>query len=439
MKILSIDAPASKSMSHRALICAALAKGASSLENVLVSDDLTRTRECLTAMGADFTDDGGKVLVRGVSGLDCGDAIVDLFVGESGTTCRLITGVAAAFSGHFRIHGAGRMHERPMTALVNALEALGVSVTFEGQQGFLPCTIHSLGNLHGATSIDIGESSQFLSALLLAGPLGSSPLTIELLGSKVVSWPYVALTLQTMEDFGVRVDVLSRQGDSWKNVDWRTLTSVSPGMIRFVIAAQSYQPGEHRVEADWSNVSYFLAAGAVGPAPVCLRGLRPDSMQGDRACVDILQAMGGTCLWDEQGCTVSPSALYGTRLDMGPCPDIVPTVAVMACFAQGKTEIRGVAHLRFKESDRLQAVASQLRLVGQGVEVLEDGLIISPAPFVPGQRVHLSSFGDHRMAMSLSLLECAGLRPVFDDPACVSKSFPGFWDAWKIIRDALPR
>ncbi|MFA6809476.1 MAG: 3-phosphoshikimate 1-carboxyvinyltransferase [Desulfoplanes sp.] len=438
MNTLSIDAPASKSMSHRALICAALARGNSTLENVLVSDDLMRTRECLTALGAEFVDDCGTILVRGVSGFACGAGPVDLFVGESGTTCRLLTGLAAAFAGHFRIHGAGRMHERPMNALVDALASLGVGFSFETKKNFLPFVLHSGGKLHGSVAIDISESSQFLSALLLAAPLGPSALTIELLGTKVVSWPYVALTLQMMQDFGVQVVVCSRNKDTWEEVDWRELTEVHPGAIRFVVRPQAYQPRQHRVEADWSNASYFLAAGAIGPAPVCLRGLRPDSMQGDRAWVDILQAMGGTFRWNEQGCTVFPSALHGARLDMKSCPDIVPTVAVMACFAQGPTEIRGVAHLRFKESDRLEAVASQLRRAGQGVEVLDDGLIISPAPFAGGQTIHLSSFSDHRIAMSLSLLACAGLVPAFDDSACVSKSFPGFWDTWKNIQDALP-
>ncbi len=442
MKTVSIDAPASKSMSHRALICAALTGGTSLLENVLASDDLQRTRECLAALGAHISRDRGVLSVTGVPALDLSavsenTAPADLFVGESGTTARLMTGVAAAFKGRVRIHGAGRMNKRPMTSLVDALQGAGVSFSFEEEAGFLPFIMQSPGNLAGTLAIDIGESSQFLSALLLAAPLSTASVVINLRGSRVVSWPYVALTLQAMEDFGVQVEVEISSGDGWTPVDWRTLTSVSPGTVRFRVHPKAYTACDHHVEGDWSNASYFLAAGAVGRAPVCLRGLRSDSMQGDRAFLDILQSMGGSCLWDEQGCTVFPAHLQGTRLDMGACPDIVPTVAAMACFAEGETEIRGVAHLRFKESDRLEAVASQLRLAGQGVRVLEDGLIISPAPFVSGTTLSLSSFGDHRMAMSLSLLECAGLVPVFDDPACVSKSFPGFWESWELIRDSL--
>jgi 3-phosphoshikimate 1-carboxyvinyltransferase len=257
--------------------------------------------------------------------------------------------------------------------------------------------------------------------------------TISLEGSKIVSWPYVALTLQAMDDFGVTVDVQTRINGPWESVDWRSLHAVSPDSIRFRIKPQTYTARSYQVEGDWSNASYFLAAGAVGSSPVCVSGIRADSMQGDRAILDILTTMGASSMWDAQGCTVFPSSLTGTRLDMSFCPDIVPTVATAACFASGPTEIRGVAHLRFKESDRLEAVASQLRLAGQDVQVLDDGLIVHPQPMRPNTKISLSSFGDHRMAMSLSLLGCGGVQPVFDDPACVSKSFPRFWDLWSRI------
>ena len=347
------------------------------------------------------------------------------------------------------------MHERPMTALVRALARFGVTFTFEENQGFLPLIAHSTGTLSNQTAIDISESSQFLSALLLAAPfapaivtinleqssqylsglllaapLASGPTVIRLVGRSVASWPYVALTLQVMEDFGVRVDVQTGTNDHWESVDWRSLQAVSPESVRFRISPQTYGIPEYSVEGDWSNASYFLAAGAVGTSPVCVTGIRPDSTQGDRAILDILKTMGAQSVWDENGCTVFPSQLTGTRVDMSSCPDIVPTVAAAACFASGSTEIRGVAHLRFKESDRLEAVASQLRLAGQGVDVLDDGLVIHPAPFQVGSRVHLSSFGDHRIAMSMSILGCGGVVPVFDDPGCVSKSFPGFWELW---------
>lgn len=438
MQTISVTAPPSKSLSHRALICAALAPGRSELSNILASDDLNRTRDCLTALGASIRPAGHGLVVQGISSHHLTASPVDLFVGESGTTCRLITGVIAAFTGHFRIHGAGRMHDRPMTALVRALEQFGVAFDFEGIRGFLPLIAHSSGALSSRVSIDISESSQFLSALLLAAPFAPETVTITLEGTRIVSWPYVALTLQVMEEFGIVVDVQTRSNDLWESVDWRLLHAASPDSIRFRVTPQPYIACTHAVEGDWSNASYFLAAGAVGSSPVCVSGIRPDSMQGDRAILDILTTMGATSIWNANGCTVFPSALTGTRLDMSFCPDIVPTVAAVACFAQGSTEIRGVAHLRFKESDRIEAVASQLCKAGQEVEVLEDGLIVHPRPMRPG-RHHFSSFGDHRMAMSLSLLRCAGIEPVFDDPGCVSKSFPRFWELWERIPRAAKR
>ncbi|WP_462324448.1 3-phosphoshikimate 1-carboxyvinyltransferase [Desulfoplanes sp.] len=430
MKTVSITAPPSKSLSHRALICAALSPSACVVSNVLASDDLDRTRECLQCLGARFQPADHGFYVQGTGGRDFSGQRVDLFVGESGTTCRLVTGVIAAFAGDFCIHGAGRMHDRPMTALVKALSRFGVTFTFEEKQGFLPLIAHSAGTFGERVSIDISESSQFLSALLLAVPFAQDTVTISLEGGKVVSWPYVALTLQVMEDFGVAVDVQTGGDTRWESVDWRTLQAVSPESVRFRIEPQTYAISQYAVEGDWSNASYFLAAGAVGSSPVCVSGIRPDSMQGDRAVLDILKTMGAASVWDENGCTVFPSRLTGTRVDMSSCPDIVPTVAVAACFASGPTEIRGVAHLRFKESDRLEAVASQLRLAGQRVDVLDDGLVIHPRPFGPGARVSLSSFSDHRIAMSLSILGCGGIEPVFDAPGCVSKSFPGFWKLW---------
>ncbi|GAU08452.1 3-phosphoshikimate 1-carboxyvinyltransferase [Desulfoplanes formicivorans] len=434
MQTISITAPASKSLSHRALICAALSTSEAVVENVLASDDLARTREGLAALGARFRLSHNAMHVQGVPTRHLPDDTVDLFVGESGTTCRLLAGVLAAFAGTFRMHGAGRMHDRPMTALIQALSQWGVSFTFEDKQGFLPLIARSPGTLGDTIAIDISESSQFLSALLLAAPCAPTSVTISLAGTKVVSWPYVALTLQVMEDFGVHVDVQTKTGNLWESVDWRSLRAVSPESVRFRVKPQQYVMDQnYHVEGDWSNASYFLAAGAVGSLPVRVHGIRPDSMQGDRAILDILQTMGAASVWDAHGCTVFPSRLTGTRVDMSFCPDIVPTVATAACFATGPTEIRGVAHLRFKESDRLQAVASQLRLAGQDVTILDDGLIIHPRPMQAGDMLSLASFSDHRIAMSLSLLECSGRRIVFDDPECVSKSFPDFWDLWARI------
>ncbi len=437
-----VTAPPSKSMSHRAVIAAALAPGRSVLDNVLASDDLTRTMGCLTACGAAFQLSGRTIEVAGLAcrPLGGGTHPADLDVHESGTTCRLLTAVAAAGRGRFRIHGAQRMHDRPIQALATALASQGVSFVWEGRQGYPPFVLETSGLPGGTVCIDMAESSQYLSGLLLAAPCAFSEMTIELGGDKVVSWPYVALTLQTMEECGVdfRVQTLNEK-KVWTTAPWRAVQQAPPGGVRFTVTPGPYASGGRRVEGDWSNASYFLAAGALGSRPVTVAGLRRDSLQGDRVMVDILAAMGAEISWKDDTVEVAPPAtgeLQGIDVDMAACPDIVPTVAVVAAFAATPSRIRGAAHLRIKECDRLQATANELGKTGADVQVLEDGLRIFPAPAKAGGDLEVTTYGDHRMAMSMSLLKTRGFRPVFDDPGCVGKSFPGFWDSWAgLIRD----
>ncbi|NJB68261.1 3-phosphoshikimate 1-carboxyvinyltransferase [Desulfobaculum xiamenense] len=429
-----VKAPASKSMSHRAVIAAALAGGRSELTGVLDSVDLERTMGCLRACGAVIERRGDVVVVDGVAGRPMGgkDEPADLNVHESGTTCRLMTGVVAAGDGRFRIHGAPRMHERPIGALASVLEDLGAGFAWEGKKGYPPFVLAASGIPGGEVLVDAGESSQYISGVLLACACGRSETIVGLGGAKVVSWPYVALTLQIMDDFGVPVRVQIAQGDGWIDADWRDMDEAAPGRVRFVVSPGSYRAQDYDVEGDWSNASYFLAAGAVGPHPVAVSGLRMDSLQGDRAMLDILGFMGARITWQADGVLVAPpvtGCLRGVEVDMSSCPDIVPTVAVVAAQAATRTVITGAAHLRIKECDRLDATATQLRKVGARVAVTSDGLIIDPAAITPGP-VDFETYGDHRIPMSLSVLELAGVRPTFDNPGCVSKSFPGFWDEW---------
>ncbi len=438
---LVIVAPPSKSLSHRALMCAALSPGSSHTHNVLASEDLDRTRECLTSLGATFQTIDQGFLVQGIPERHRGENVIDLFVGESGTTCRLITGLLAVLNGRFHVYGSGRMHERPMNALVKALSMLGVTFTFQGKEQAFPFEAHSSGTLPDHISVNASQSSQFVSALLLAAPCSGKEVTISLDGDTLVSWPYVAMTLQVMEDFGVSVDVQVKKDTLWQSVDWRILRAVCPASLRLVVPATPYDSPSpdkpYLVEGDWSNASYFLAAGAIGSSPVRVVGLRPDSVQGDRIILDTLAKMGASPVWDEYGCTVCPASLKGLDVNMASCPDLVPTVAVAACFASDPTRIRGVAHLRFKESNRLQALASQLRLAGQEIEELDDGLTIHPQP-LQQQRLSFSSYNDHRIVMGLSLFGCAGVEPTFDNPHCVAKSFPDFWTLWDKVLAAQP-
>ncbi len=438
MKNIEISAPPSKSMSHRAVIAAALAAGESHLRGVLKSDDLDRTIETMVQCGARISSDGpGALQIFGMAGLPAGGVRepVGLDVGESGTTCRLITAIIAGGMGSFRIHGQGRMHERPIGRLTRVLQSVGVEIEWLGKPDFPPFVLTTVGLPGGRVIVDMEESSQYLSGLLLAAPMARNTLAIEIGGNKTVSWPYVALTLQTLLDFGLDVSIEKRVRGHWDPMPLSQASGFQPGEARFVVRPGNYQPGNYQVEGDWSNASYFLAAGAVGPNPVTVTGLRPDSLQGDRAILDILERMGATVAWNENGVTVSPPAdgLRALDVDMGSCPDLVPTVAVTAAMAQGETVIRNVAHLRIKESDRLAALASELQKIECGVQVTEDGLRITPGFLPKGVNVHFAAHGDHRIVMSLSLLELAGTNATFDNPGCTAKSFPGFQTEWSKV------
>jgi len=436
--VIDIKAPASKSVSHRAFICAALAQGESLVIDALDSDDLIRTRRCLSACGAVFRHAERGWEITGIGGQPKGGAQTpaDCDVGESGTTCRLLTAVLAAGKGLFRIHGEGRMHERPIGQLTQALEPLGPVFKWEEKPGYPPFVIRTDGLSGGDAAISLEESSQYLSGMLLAAPLAKLPMVIGIGGGKVVSWPYVSLTLMAMADFGVEVQVEALENGFWKSKAFTEVTDVAPGKLRFAVEPGTYRPRTYTVEGDWSNASYFLAAGAVGQRPVLVRGLRRDSLQGDKAILDILARMGARITWNDAGVTVSRpegGKLRGVELDMGPCPDLVPTVCAVAAQAEGTTTIRNVAHLRIKESDRLQACADEHRKIGAKVETFEDGLSLTSAPIAKAP-VEFRTYGDHRMAMSLSLLELAGVDVRLDKPGCVAKSFPGFWDQWGLTR-----
>ncbi len=452
MEPVLVEAPPSKSVSHRVLIGAALAGGESVVEGVLESKDPERTRAVLGSAGAVFEPLGpGAYRVRGVGGTLTGagpDAEpVSCDVHESGTTCRLLTALLASGRGRFRIHGAPRMHRRPLGGLIGPLAELGAVFHFEEREGYPPCMLEASGLNGGTVGIGLDESSQYLSGLLLAAPQARGPLTIEITGRQVVSWPYVGLTLQTMRDFGVHFDVSERDPEAgpdalWRAVDWRSVKAARPGGVRFRVRPSAWRPGRYTVEGDWSGASYLLAAGILGERPVAVTGLRPDTLQGDRALLDIVRNMGADVEVEPgvervRRVTARPSALRGVDVDMSACPDLAPTVAVLAAAAVGDTRIRGVAHLRIKESDRIAAPARELAKAGVAVDEREDGLTIhgqGPDFRLDGRVLTLSVWGDHRMAMSLALLECRGAEVRLDHPEAVDKSFPAFWETWAALR-----
>lgn len=467
---VEIVAPPSKSLSHRYLIGAALAHGTSVVRHTLDSADIEATRGILCEAGARMKPLTGSGVhsaeisgweVFGMPGKPQGGKgePSQCDVGESGTTCRLLSAVLAAGQGLFRIFGHGRMPERPIGELCDALASLGAGIAYESKPDHPPFLIQARGldpNLvDGYVKIGMDDSSQYFSGLLLAAPLASSPLCIELAGRKAVSWPYVGLTLQCMADFGIKfgVERRPRLGEPWVQLgasSWRGFEDAKPGCLRVRVWPCDYKPGDYVVEGDWSQASYFLAAGALGKRPVTVRGLRADSLQGDRAILGILQKMGAKTETTADTVTVYPSSLHGVALDMGSCPDLVPTVAVLAAFAQGSTRISNVAHLRLKESDRIAAPAEELAKTGVTVDALSDGMLISgmgglagrmrnkpDSPALP-EGVNLGAHNDHRIAMSLALLELRdkslNVRERLDDPGVVRKSCPDFWNLWQKLQ-----
>ncbi len=399
----TLSLPGSKSYTHRALVAASLAAGESRLSNPLKAEDTELTAQTLARLGAGIDWEGAAVRVRGAGGhwLPLSEPI---YLGNSGTSLRLLTALTALGQGSYRLTGSARLCQRPMDELLKALGQLGVRAAAEGGAGCPPVVVQ--GGLRGGRAVlSGGVSSQYLSALLFISPLAPEGVEIEITG-RLVSRPYVDLTLEVMEAFGVSY---YRQGYSYFQV---------PG-------GQSYQPRDYDIEADASSASYFWAAAAVSGGRVTIANLGRDSCQGDASFPEVLARMGCVVAVTESGLMVQGAPLRGIRVDLAAMPDLVPTLAVVAAFAQGETIITGVPHLRHKESDRLAAVAAELNKMGLAARETADGLVI------PGGRPHgaaIDPHQDHRLAMSFAV---AGLKipgMVISDPGCVAKSFPDFWD-----------
>ncbi len=447
MQPIIIDAPPSKSISHRLLMAAALANGESRLNNILESKDTERTRAVLAAGGAKIERVGpGAFTVRGTAGCLRGgqspDAPALCDMHESGTSCRLITALLAAGRGDFKVFGAARLHERPMAGLTTVLEDLGARFTWLNKPEHAPFVLTAKGLRGGEVSVPGEESSQYASGLLLAAPLMDDGLTLRFSGKTVNSWPYLLLTLEVMAKAGLAFSVESNAYSPWTSVDWRSLRGIDPAVFRIRVAPGAYGAGNFFGEGDFSSASYLLAAGALGTRPITVRGLRSDSLQGDRIIADILRDMGAQLAWSETGLTAAPppggQPLRGGDWDMSACPDLTPTVAALAALAQGRTRIFGAAHLRLKESDRISAPAEELRKIGCVIDEQPDGMIITPPPNGPrlAAGTVFRTHNDHRLAMSLTLLTRRGLAVNLDNPACVDKSFPDFFTLWRKLEQA---
>jgi len=405
-----VTIPGSKSITHRALIAGGLAAGKTVLRNDLRCEDTLHTAHVLETIGVKMERNGDHLVMEGVGENTWNQPWEKaLYLGNSGTSFRLLLPVLALIKGTFLMTGTPRMQERPMGPLMDALCRLGAEVSCVNDNGCPPIRIASDGILGGAVALPGDASSQFFSALLLSGPYAQEDVEITVKGD-LVSKPYVDVTIDVMAAFGVRVE---RQG--------YTRFSVSAG--------QQYQPRDYTVQGDASSASYFWAAAAITGRTVTTRNIHPEGRQGDIRLLEVFEAMGCVVNREMDRVTVAGGPLTGVDVDMGAMPDMVPTLAAVALFAEGKTTIRNVGHLRFKESDRLNAVTEEWRKLGGRVEEFEDSLIVHGGEKLFGAKV--DPHDDHRLAMSLAVvgLKVPGVR--IQNPACVNKSFPEFWDLWK--------
>lgn len=406
-----LAAPPSKSVTHRALVAAALADGPSTIFDPLLAEDTSATRGGLRDLGVPVEERDGGWTVRGCSGRVAGGG--RLWLGDSGTSARFLLALAALSRTPSRLDGSPRLRQRPLRELGEALRRLGCRIRLSPGGGGLPAEAGGSPPVGGAVRVAAGRSSQFASALLLIGSRlpGGLDLTLE---PPAVSLPYIELTERVLRGFGVAVE--------------------RPEPLRWRVAEGGYAGRDYRVEGDHSAASYFLAAAALLGGRVRVRGLDPDSAQPDSCLAGILERLGCGVARGRDTIEVRGSGrIPPFDLPMGHAPDLVPTLAILGLFAEGASTVRGVAHLRHKESNRLELLARNLRVLGREAQAAEDRLEIGPPTgMLRGARIETAS--DHRMAMAFAV---AGLRlkgVVVDDESCVAKSDPRFWDRLEALR-----
>jgi len=405
----TVRVPGSRSLTNRALLAAALARGESRLTGALESDDTEAMRGCLAALGVAIEAEDGTLRVRGRAGrLRAPERTLD--VRESGTTARFVTAAATLADGPSRIDGGPRMRERPIEDLVHALAELGAGLTLEGRGGCPPLALAGGGLPGGSAVVDARRSSQYVSGILLAAPCAAHDVTLRVKDGILVSRPYVEMTLAVMRAFGAEA--------GWQAEDV------------LHVAARPYRGEAYAVEPDASSAAYPLAAAAIAGGRVRVDGLPAGSVQADLRFLDALEAMGCGVLRQDAACEVRgpEGSLRAVDLDANDFPDAAMALAVVALFADGPSRIRNVGNLRIKESDRLSALETELRRLGAGARAGRDEIVIEPAP-ERYRGAALETYGDHRMAMALAL---AGLRipgVAVRGPACVRKTWPDYFRA----------
>ena len=410
----TVRLPGSKSISNRVLLLAALSRGETEVHGLLEADDTRVMIDALRLLGVQITERAEALDVVGVAG-PFPEKKADLFLGNAGTALRPLAAVLALSEGEYHVRGVARMHERPIGDLVDALRSIGARIDYAGKEGFPPLTIHPARVALRPVRVKGDVSSQFLTGLLMALPVLRRESSIEVEGD-LISRPYVELTLNTMRRFGVDV----------RRTAWSS----------FAIPASSYvSPGRIHVEGDASSASYFLAAGALGGGPVRVEGVGRESVQGDVRFVEVLERMGASVVLGEDFIEVrnDAGALRAIDMDMNHIPDAAMTAAVLALFADGPSVIRNIASWRVKETDRIAAMATELRKLGAEVEEGLDFLKIMP-PSRLNRDVLVKTYDDHRVAMSFALVALGGVPVRIDGPGCVAKTFPRFFEEFgKIV------
>jgi 3-phosphoshikimate 1-carboxyvinyltransferase len=409
-----VTLPGSKSITNRILLLSAIAKGETTIKHPLQSDDTHHMIEALKILQVDLTEkENGDILIQGARG-QFKNKSAEIFLGNAGTAFRPLTAALAFSQGDYMLSGVPRMHERPIKDLVDALLQLNADITYLNEEGYPPLKISpSEIIINGSVKIRGDISSQFLTALLMAIPLTKKEVSIEIVGD-LISKPYIDITLNLMNRFGVQV----------KKIDWQYF--VIPGSGGYV------SPGEIFVEGDASSASYFLAAGALA-GDIEVKGIGKNSIQGDIKFTEALTLMGAEIQILEGSIKASKaSTLQAINLDCNHIPDAAMTLAVLALFANGTTKLHNIGSWRVKETDRIKAMATELKKLGAEVVEGEDFIEITP-PLHIKENIEIDTYDDHRIAMCFSLVSLKNIPIIINDPACVNKTFPTYFEVLESI------
>ncbi len=409
-----VTLPGSKSITNRILLLSAIADGETTIKHALRSDDTHHMIEALKILQVDLTEkENGDILIQGARG-QFKNKSAEIFLGNAGTAFRPLTAALAFSQGDYMLSGVPRMHERPIKDLVDALLQLNADITYLNEEGYPPLKISpSEIIINGSVKIRGDISSQFLTALLMAIPLTKKEVSIEIVGD-LISKPYIDITLNLMNRFGVQV----------KKIDWQYF--VIPGSGGYV------SPGEIFVEGDASSASYFLAAGALA-GDIEVKGIGKNSIQGDIKFTEALTLMGAEIQILEGSIKASKaSTLQAINLDCNHIPDAAMTLAVLALFANGTTKLHNIGSWRVKETDRIKAMATELKKLGAEVVEGEDFIEITP-PLHIKENIEIDTYDDHRIAMCFSLVSLKNIPIIINDPACVNKTFPTYFEVLESI------